>query len=69
MLVITFYNDNTGDDKIAHYDYFVRKNGELLARGRVENHVRATGWQGLILKFAITQDKERRNNVLDEQRH
>lgn len=62
MLKIEIVNDGTANtpDNIAHppngepfaivghYDYRVFINNTLVGKGRVENHNRISGWQGLI---------------------
>ena len=52
MLGIVFTNDGTGNETIGNYDYCVYVGGRLIAEGRVENHVRAEGWEGLVQKLA-----------------
>ena len=48
MLTITFVNDKTGDFKIGNYDYEVFVNANKVAKGRIENHDRTSGWQGIV---------------------
>lgn len=48
MLIITFHNDGTGDNKVGHYNVEVSINERLLWKTRIENHNRNDGWQGLI---------------------
>ena len=52
MLIITFHNDSSGTFDEGNYDYTVYVNHDVIATGRVENHKRSKGWQGLIKKLA-----------------
>lgn len=52
MLLIKFKNDGTGDEILANYDYTVNVNYEVIAEGRLENHVKENGWEFLVMKLA-----------------
>jgi len=52
MLILTFHNDSSGTFDIGNYDYKVYLNETPIAEGRVEDHKRSKGWQGLIKKLA-----------------
>lgn len=51
MLLITFQNDGTGTEEIGNYDWCVYINNKLLERGKLKNHKRINGWEGLIGDF------------------
>jgi len=48
MLNINIINDETGDEIIGNYDYYVSINDKLIKCGRLEDFNRLSGWQGLI---------------------
>jgi len=52
MLTLRIHNDGTGNKLIGNYDYSVFVNYEKIAEGRVENHNRLSGWEGLIRQLA-----------------
>ena len=52
MLIIQIHNDGTGNGVLANYDYSVYVNRDKIAEGRVENHNRLLGWEGLIQQLA-----------------
>jgi hypothetical protein len=52
MLIITFHNDSTGDEIEGNYDYSVYINREKISEGRIENHNRLSGWEGLVSLLA-----------------
>jgi len=54
MLKIFFINDKTGDppELVGNYNYVVMINDKVLAKGRIEDHNRLTGWEGLVKLFA-----------------
>lgn len=53
MLVITFWNDSTGDHPLkGNYEYWVRVNQKIVAEGRIEGYSRLGGWQGLVKSLA-----------------
>lgn len=54
MLAIIFVNDGTGDEIVGHYRWKVMVNSKVLAEGRLCDHNRLSGWQGLIQYFAET---------------
>ena len=51
MLSITFLNDKTGTEDVANYEVTVWVNRDVVARGRVEGHQRAEGWQALVARY------------------
>jgi len=53
MLMIYFHNDGTGDAIEGNYDVSVFINKTLLWEGRIEEHNRLTGWQGLVRLLAM----------------
>ena len=61
MLEIKLVNDGTGDEIAGNYDYYVYVNEKLIARGRVENHNRLSGWEGLVSCLArrVFSEEER----------
>ena len=52
MLTLKIHNDGTGNKLKGNYDYSVFVNYEKIAEGRVENHNRLSGWEGLICQLA-----------------
>jgi hypothetical protein len=52
MLIVLVHNDGTGTKEIANYDYEVRINHDVIARGRVLDHTRKDGWQALLREIA-----------------
>jgi len=48
MLLVVFHNDGTGNEIDGNYDVDVYINKEKIWTGRIENHNRLTGWQGLV---------------------
>lgn len=52
MLIITFLNDQTGDDFAANYDVLVRVNKGIVYRGRIEAHNRTKGWRELVRQLS-----------------
>ena len=48
MLIITFHNDGTGDTIEGNYDVTVYMNKGIIWKGRIENHNRLSGWEGLV---------------------
>ena len=48
---------------LGNYDYKVFVNSELVRKGRIENHNRLTGWEGLIscLNKTVNGDRFERN--------
>ena len=48
MLIITFHNDGTGDTIEGNYDVAVYMNKGIIWKGRIENHNRLSGWEGLV---------------------
>ncbi len=68
MLRITFINDGTGSEEVGNYDYIVSVNLYQIARGRVEGHIRADGWEGLIKLFddIISDDGTQKVNTRGE---
>jgi len=52
MLTLKIHNDSTGDEITGNYNYSVFVNYEKIAEGRVENHNRLSGWEGLIRQLA-----------------
>jgi len=52
MLILKIHNDSTGDKLIGNYNYSVFVNYDKIAEGRIENHNRLNGWEGLIQKLA-----------------
>ena len=63
MLKIVFVNDGTGDEVVGNYDYRVFVNETLIADGRVEGHIRQTGWRGLITWMANRIEKSESDNA------
>ena len=63
MLIITFHNDGTGDVIEGNYDVKVYVNREEIWSGRIEEHDRVSGWQGLVRTLAKRAPK---GNRLDE---
>jgi len=47
MLIVTFLNDNTGDENIGHYDVIVRVNDRIIYSTRITGYKREKGWRNL----------------------
>lgn len=47
-LVLVVHNDGTGTPEVGNYNWEVRINQTVLARGRVEGHDRRAGWRPLL---------------------
>ena len=58
MLNIKIVNDRTGDDIVGNYNYFVYINNKCIHIGRIENHNRISGWQGLVSCLSEVVHKE-----------
>ena len=60
MISIKIINDDTGDDILGNYDYYVFVNEREVERGRIERHNRLTGMQGVIrlLAEAVSQQEK-----------
>jgi len=62
MLIIKFVNDGTGTPSHinGNYDYEVFVNQTKIAEGRVENHDRRYGWEGLLqdLLYKLRVERE-----------
>jgi hypothetical protein len=50
-LIIIFQNDGTGDEKIGNYNVKVMINELIITEGRVEGHLRESGWMGLVKRL------------------
>ena len=60
MLIITLHNDGTGDTKTGNYNYEVFINTRRIAKGRVEDHDRRLGWDGLLSALGnVAHDAEK----------
>lgn len=61
MLRIEIINDDSGDDLVGNYDYCIYINSQLISKGRIEEHLRTSGWQGLLscLDKKINKDRFR----------
>jgi len=71
MLLIKFVNDKTGTREIGNYDYTVYVNKEIIAKGRVENHDRKKGWEGLVFDLGeeiISKKNKKREYIYIKQR-
>jgi hypothetical protein len=68
MVSIEVTNDETGDDEIAHYSYLVRIAGKVVREGRVENHVRSSGWEGLLMLIGFQEVKRKSKRDTNERR-
>ena len=51
MLIITFQNDDTGNDIIGHYDVTVRINSRVIYTARIADHVCQEGWRQLLQRL------------------
>jgi hypothetical protein len=61
MFIVTFHNDNTGDEQIGNYDVKCFINYKEIYLGRVEGHERKD-WSDLVIQWA-EQLKEEKKNV------
>ena len=68
MLKIFFLNDQTGEppELQGNYDYVVMINDIVLDKGRIEDHNRLTGWQGLVRLLADTKCKKKSDDIKAE---
>ena len=55
MLIVSLQNDGTGDEITGSYNVVVRINRRLIWSGRVENHLRTSGWPGLLHRLATQE--------------
>lgn len=60
MLQVIFVNDLTGDDIIGSYRWEVLINGKSLSKGKLKNHIRLSGWKGL-LRYFVEKECKREN--------
>ena len=51
MLVVTFQNDDTGNDIIGHYDVTVWNDSRAIYSTRITDHVRQEGWRQLLQRL------------------
>jgi len=52
MLIIKIHNDGTGTKKIGNYTYGIYINERRIANGRLDEHYRSLGWEGLVAQLA-----------------
>ncbi len=57
MLIILIHNDGSGTSELANYDYQVLVNKNVIASGRVENHQRINGWEVLVERVLLEEEK------------
>ena len=53
MLWLEITNDGTGTKEEGNYDYKVGANNLIIEIGRVEGHLRASGWHALLNHIMI----------------
>lgn len=54
MLIITLINDKTSDFPliVGNYDYTIKVGNKIIHEGKIKDHNRLTGYQGLIRLLA-----------------
>ena len=54
MMIITLRNCENIVDDFCNYEYSIYMNKKKIATGKVFNHNRKNGWQGLVKKLAAS---------------
>lgn len=55
-LIIVITNDATGKHGRGNYDYQVRVNQDVIAEGRLLDHVRSRGWKKLVQQLVDQEE-------------